>query len=148
MFSFKIHYVLFYFASNPCGYMIRCKWNNTDVIMSTMASIITSLTIVYSTVYSKYRPKKTSKLRVTGLCEGDSPVTQRASKAKNVSIWWRHHEIDLSQTMIKREPWDVLLWEKNGCYIGNNFAMFVILESPMQKHRNIFFNINILQSTN
>ena len=41
-------------------------------------------------------PKKTSKLRVTGLCEGKSPVTgefpaQRASNAENVSIWWRHH---------------------------------------------------------
>ena len=39
---------------------------------------------------------KTSKLRVTGLCEGNSLVTgefpaQRASNAENVSIWWRHH---------------------------------------------------------
>ena len=39
---------------------------------------------------------KTSKLRVTGLCAGNSPVTgefsaQRASNAENVSIWWRHH---------------------------------------------------------
>ena len=42
-----------------------------DVIMSTMASQITSLTIVYSTVYSRCRLKKTSKLRVTGLCEGN-----------------------------------------------------------------------------
>ena len=42
------------------------------------------------------RSKKTSKVRVTGLCEGNSPVTgefpaQRASNAENVSIWWRHH---------------------------------------------------------
>ena len=42
------------------------------------------------------RSKKTSKLRVTGLCEGNSPVAgefpaQRASNAENVSIWWRHH---------------------------------------------------------
>ena len=67
-----------------------------DVIMSAMASQITSLTIVYSTVYSRRRPKKASKLRVTGLCVGNSPVTgefpaQRASNAENVSIWWRHH---------------------------------------------------------
>ena len=39
--------------------------------------------------------KKTSKLRVTGLCEGNWPVTgefpaQRASNAENISIWWRH----------------------------------------------------------
>ena len=44
--------------------------------------------------------KKTSKLRVTGLCVGNSPGTgefpaQRASYAKNVSIWWRHHDLFL-----------------------------------------------------
>ena len=42
------------------------------------------------------RSKKTSKLRVTGLCAGSIPVTgefpaHMASNAKNVSIWWRHH---------------------------------------------------------
>ena len=41
--------------------------------------------------------EKTSKLRVTGLCEGNPPVTsgfpsQRASNAENVSIWWPHRE--------------------------------------------------------
>ena len=43
------------------------------------------------------RTKKTPKLRVTGLCAGNSPGTgefpaQMASYAENVSIWWRHHE--------------------------------------------------------
>ena len=43
------------------------------------------------------RSKKTSKLRVTGLCEENLPVTgeftaQRASNAENASIWWRHHD--------------------------------------------------------
>ena len=42
------------------------------------------------------RSKETSKLRVTGLCAGNSPVTgelpaQLASNAENVSIRWRHH---------------------------------------------------------
>ena len=42
------------------------------------------------------RSKKTSKLRVTGLCPGNSPGTgefpaQMASNAENVTIWWRHH---------------------------------------------------------
>ena len=64
--------------------------------MGAMASQITSLTIVYSAVYSD-EIKKTPKLRVTGLCEGNSPVTgefptQRASNAENASIWWRHHD--------------------------------------------------------
>ena len=39
-----------------------------------MASQITTVTIVYPTVYSG-ADKKKSKLRVTGLCEGNSPVT-------------------------------------------------------------------------
>ena len=43
------------------------------------------------------RSEKTSKLRVPGLCACNSPVTgefpaQMASNAKNVSIWWRHHD--------------------------------------------------------
>ena len=44
------------------------------------------------------RSKKTSKLRVSGLCAGNSPGTgefpaQMSSYAENVSIWWRHHEV-------------------------------------------------------
>ena len=75
-----------------------------DVIMNAMASQITSLTIVYSSVYSG--AKKTSKLRVTGFCEGNSPLTgefpaQRGRNAENVSIWWRHHDNIL---MGSREP--------------------------------------------
>ena len=62
-----------------------------------MASQMTNITIVYSTVYSGIDKKKTSKLRVTGRCEGNSPVTgefpaQMASNVENISIWWRHHE--------------------------------------------------------
>ena len=43
------------------------------------------------------RSKKTSKLRVTGLCAGNSPgigefPAQMASNAENVSIWWRQHD--------------------------------------------------------
>ena len=75
------------------------SWYNlhyNDVIMSTMASQITSLMIVYSNVYSRHRSKKTSKLCVTGLCERNSQVAgefpaQRASDTENVSIWWCHH---------------------------------------------------------
>ena len=48
--------------------------------------------------------KKTSKLRITGLCAGNSPGTgefpaQMASNAKNVAIWWRHHESNVSATV-------------------------------------------------
>ena len=59
-----------------------------------MASQITNFTIVYRLFRRRW--KKISKLRVTGLCEGNSAVTgefpaQRASNAENVSVWWRHH---------------------------------------------------------
>ena len=46
--------------------------------------------------------KKTSKLRVTGLCAGKSLATgefpaQMASNVENVSIWWCHHAIKIYQ---------------------------------------------------
>ena len=45
-------------------------------------------------------PKKTSKLIVTGLCEGNSPVpgefpAQKSSNAENVSIWWMTSSLSL-----------------------------------------------------
>ena len=53
------------------------------------------------------RSKKTSKLRVTGLCEGNSPVAgefpaQRVSNAVNASIWWRHHEKIIKESRMPR----------------------------------------------
>ena len=67
--------------------------HNKGVIMSVMASQITSLICLFS-----HRWKNTSKLHVTGLCVGNSPATgefpaQRDSDAENVSIWWRHHVV-------------------------------------------------------
>ena len=64
--------------------------------MGAIASQITSLTIVYSIVIQT-QIKENTKLRVTGLCAGNSPGTgefpaQMASYAENVSIWWRHHD--------------------------------------------------------
>ena len=49
------------------------------------------------------RSKGTSKLCVTDLCAGNSPVNgefpaQRSSNAKNVSIWWPHHKIWICPT--------------------------------------------------
>ena len=90
-----------------------CSSHYNDVIISTKASQITSLTIVYSTVYSRPRSKKTSKLRVTGLCERNSPVTsefpiQRASNAEDVSIWLHHYELPQKNT--REWFWQNTLW--------------------------------------
>ena len=71
-----------------------------DVIMSTIASQITSLTIVYSTVYSDADQRKhqsSASLALVGELTGEFPV-QMASNAENVSIWWRHHVIRVCPT--------------------------------------------------
>ena len=69
-----------------------------DVIMGAIASLITSLAIVYSTVYSDADQRKHQSSASLPLCVGNSPGTgefpaQMASNAENVSIWWRHHDI-------------------------------------------------------
>ena len=56
------------------------------------------------------RLKKTSKLRVTGFCVGNSPGTgefpaQMASNAENVSTWWRHHVMEYMSNYV-----DIYLW--------------------------------------
>ena len=90
--------------------------NHDDVIMGTMASQITSLTIVYSTVYSHARSKKASRLRVTGLCAGNSPGTgefpaQIASNAEFFfSISWRHHVMG-SSCRVNNQIMYVLPWQ-------------------------------------
>ena len=66
--------------------------HNGDVIMSVIASQITSLTIIHSTVNSVTDQRKHQSS--TPLTIGEFPA-QRASNAENVSIWWRHHVICL-----------------------------------------------------
>ena len=74
-------------------YSVFLCHNYNDVIMGTMASQITSLTIVCSVVHSMRRSNKTSKLRVTGLCVTGEFPAQRASNAENVSLRWRNHDM-------------------------------------------------------
>ena len=62
------------------------------------------------------RSKKTSKLRVTGLCAGNSPVTgefpaQLASYAKNVSIRWRHHDLFYFDSIFTKVPSYGSIWQ-------------------------------------
>ena len=81
------------------------------------------------------RSKKTSKLRVTGLCAGNSPGTgefpaQMASNAENVFIWWRHH-VDLTVDNII----STLCW--NGIYSPEQY---------LNLHRNGMSDLIIHQS--
>ena len=73
------------------GYLIHY----TGVIMTTVASQITSRTVVHSTVYSDADKENIKAPRHWPVCgeftgTGEFPA-QRASYAENVSIWWRHH---------------------------------------------------------
>ena len=60
----------------------------SDVIMSAMASQITEVSVVYSTVCSGADQRK--HLSSASLVTGEFPA-QLASNAENGSIWWRHH---------------------------------------------------------
>ena len=60
--------------------------------MGAMASQITSLTIVYSTVYSDADQRKHQSSASLAFVAGTGEFpTQMDSNAENVSIWWRHH---------------------------------------------------------
>ena len=57
-----------------------------DVTLGAIASLITSLTIVYSTVYSDADQRKHQSSASLAFVWG------MAGSAENVSIWWRHHD--------------------------------------------------------
>ena len=61
-----------------------------DVTMSGMASQITSLTIVYSTVFPGVDQRKHQSPASLAFEDGEFPA-QMASNAETVSSWWRHH---------------------------------------------------------
>ena len=120
--------VMTHFVPYMHGINILKVIHYNGVIMTAMASQITSLMIVYSAVYSRRRSQKTSKLRVTGLCAGNSPVTgefpaQRASNVENVSIWWRHHELADHNRTKKVYP---------QLPVANNFSLVINLEGLLQ----------------
>ena len=66
------------------------------VIMSAMASQITSLTIVYSRVYSGADQRKHQSSASLAIVRGTHrwPVNS-PHNAENVSIWWRHNDDDV-----------------------------------------------------
>ena len=66
--------------------------------MSAMASEITGVSVVYSTVFSDAEKRKHQSSALLAFCAGNSPGTgefpaQKASNAEIVFIWWRHHVV-------------------------------------------------------
>ena len=94
-----------------------------DVIMTTMASQITSLTVVYSIVYSGADQRKHQSSASLAFVRGTHRdlwiPAQRTSNAENVSIWWRHHEEWLKSSWLLQMPWH---WA-----ISNNHTDFSIV---------------------
>ena len=85
---------------------------------------------------SKRRSKKTSKLRVTGLCHwpvtGEFPA-QRTSNAKNVFIWWRHH--GSVRRRLYFSHWNSFCYPSIfACWNGLVIKMNQILESQQTPH--------------
>ena len=90
------------------------------------------------------RSKKASKLRVTGPCEGNSPVTgefpaQRASNAENVSIWWRHHASIIISWSCFLTSWG---WNKKASDLqtifSSSFSSMKIVVLELILHWNLF----------
>ena len=80
----------------------------SDVMMSTIASQITSLTIVYLTVYSGADQRKHQSSASLSFMRGihRGPVNSLhkgpCSNAENISIWWHHHVLTLTDVAIRR----------------------------------------------
>ena len=79
-----------YVISDGCCLSLRWRHNEHDGVSNHQPH-----GCLHNRLFGR-RSKKTSKLRVTGLFEGNSPGTgefpaQMASNAENGSIWWRHH---------------------------------------------------------
>ena len=76
-------------------YQTSSPYHYNDVIMTTMASQITSLTVVYSTVYSDADQRKhqssASLAFVWGIHRDRWIPHTKGQLRGNVSIWWRHH---------------------------------------------------------
>ena len=95
------------------------------------------------------RSKKTSKLYVTGLCEGNPPVTdvfpsQRATNVANVSISWRRHEI-IIQKFCEDDPF-ILCELQMGMgqyrFMGKAFLSDLIQTVILVLGNNLQYNLN------
>ena len=117
----------------------------SDVIMSAMASQITGVSIVCQTVCPGANEKKTSKHRITGLCEGNSPVPSQRPVTRSFDVIFVLRLVE--QTIETPVIWDAIAlslwrycnafgeidkhrgWQQIRCsFLGNKlFFLFVCL---------------------
>ena len=104
-----------------CIYM-WLYWHYGDVIIGAIASQITSLTIVYSTVYSDADQRKHQSStslafvrgihrgpRVTALCKGNGFPSQRTSNAEKLFMSRSRHELTISMLSNPRAMMEAIL---------------------------------------
>ena len=88
-------------TNDEVAFQMNHRWSSrmhyNDVIMGAMASQITNLTIVYSTVYAVADQRKHQRSAsldfVRGIHRGQCIPRTNGQQRGNVSIWWRHHAI-------------------------------------------------------
>ena len=102
----------------------------TDVIMTTMASQITSLTVVYSIDHSGADQRKyqssASVAFVWGIHQDRWIPAQRANNAKNVSIWWRHPKSKTVMYFVHYKIYyDFALFCLSSIIISSNFVLSI-----------------------
>ena len=96
------------------------------------------------------RSKKTPKLRVTGPCAWNSPVTgefhaQMTSNAENVSIWWRHHDGLLTNVYGKvqqklKKAKITLLFKQGSMNTMENYHLMSLLPTNFKISERVVFN--------
>ena len=92
------------------GKILNNKTHYSDD-MSTMASQITGVLNVCSTVCSGADQKKNQSSASLAFVKGESTASQSTSNAENVSIWWRHHETqDTAHIMYLVATTNIKVW--------------------------------------
>ena len=90
------------------------------------------------------RLKNPSKLYVSGLCAGNSPVTgefpaQMASNAEFFSIWWRHHDCKQSLPLTTHTLW--LYCQNLFTHTIHSFIWHIIYQ-PCVRHRGMLSGLS------
>ena len=101
------------------------------------------------------RSKKTSKLRVTDLRAGNSPVTrefpaQMSSYAENVSIWWRHHVKSAQRKYGGHAVNSITIWLMTCYHVKEQTVWLWCLRQSIRplhvSHNMLFLQCNIMTS--
>ena len=110
--------------------------------MGGIASQITSLTIVYSTVYPDADQRKHQSSASLAFVRGIEFPAQMSSNAENVSIWWRHHELSLFHGphtfacgWLAQDHWVTSQEERWALLIHTVYAIAMVADTPANNGR-------------